>query len=61
MIKKFETVERQIFKPDRLSSRALRFLLEDLVTYSDEVEDARIEEARARIEYELRLREGQGE
>ena len=55
-----ESIDRQVWNPNRLSSRVLRYMLGQLAVYEASSEAERAETIRARIEYELHLRDGQG-
>ena len=53
-------MERETSYPNKLSSKAIRFMLGELAVYEAADEPERVEMIVARLEYELKLREGQG-
>lgn len=53
-------MERETSYPPQLSSKAIRFMLGELAVYETADDAERVEMIITRLQYELKLREGQG-
>ena len=53
-------MERETSYPNKLSSKAIRFMLGELAVYETANDADRVEMIITRLQYELKLREGQG-